>query len=177
MTLRIVTLVGSLRRGSYNRALLDAALTFLPPDTVVTDLDLRAFPLYDGDLDGPTKPDAVSAAFDAVREADLLLVATPEYNHSVPGGLKNVLDWLSRARPSVLAGRRAAILGASTGAVGTARVQMHLREILACNGVRVLLGTEVLVARAQDRFDAEGRLVDEPTRAHLAKFVAAAIAA
>jgi chromate reductase len=176
MPVRVVTLVGSLRQGSYNRALMNAALAHLPADASVTDLDPRSVPLYDGDLDGPTKPGAVVAAFDALREADLLLVATPEYNHSVPGGLKNVLDWLSRARPSVLAGKRAAILGASTGAVGTARAQLHLREILASNGVRVLVGTEVLVARAAERFDAEGALVDEPTRAHLAKFVAAALA-
>lgn len=176
MPVRVVTLVGSLRRGSFNRALMDAAIALLPAEFAVTDLDVRAFPLYDGDLDGPTKPEAVVAAFDAVREADALLIATPEYNHSVPGGLKNVLDWLSRARPSVLAGRRAAILGASTGTVGTARAQIHLREILASNGVRVVVGTEVLVARAAERFDVAGRLVDESTRAHLAKLVAATLA-
>lgn len=174
---RALTISGSLRAGSYNTALLRAFEDLAPADLLqIRRFDLRPLPFYDGDVEAAGAPDTVRALWDAVREAELLVLATPEYNHSVPGVLKNALDWASRARPSVLAGKPVAILGASQGTVGTARAQVHLREILAANGAWVLTGTEVLVARAQDRFDASGQLTDDATRGFLSTFVQRAAA-
>jgi chromate reductase len=112
------------------------------------------------------------AACAAIRQADALLIATPEYNHGVPGVLKNAIDWLSRPpRGSALNGKPAAIMGASPGMTGTARSQSQLRQAFVFTNTYALLQPEVLVARAHEKFDADGRLIDPPTRDFVATFL------
>jgi chromate reductase len=177
MPLRVLGFAGSLRKGSYNRALLRAAVELAPPDMEIVSFDLAPIPLYDGDVEAQGDPAPVTAFKDAIRKADALLIATPEYNYSVPGVLKNAIDWASRPTgPSgerVLSGKPAAIMGASPGMGGTMRAQYHLRQSFVFTQVHALLSPEIFVARAAERFDAEGRLTDEKTRELLKKFLVA----
>ncbi len=167
--LNVLAISGSLRAGSYNTALLRAAQAASPAHWAWSWHDLRPLPFFDGDLEAAGAPSEVQALWEAARGADLLVIATPEYNHGPSGVLKNAVDWASRARPSVLRHKPVLLMGASTGAMGTSRAQVQLRENLAANAAAVMTGTDVLVARAQDRFDAEGRLTDEATAGFLAK--------
>jgi chromate reductase len=172
--LRILGIAGSLRAGSYNRALLRAAQQLAPQGIAIVTFDLDAIPPYNADVEAQGFPAPVVAFKAAIAGADALLIATPEYNHSIPGVLKNALDWASRPpKQSPLDGKPAAIMGASTGAIGTARAQQHLRLVGAYVNMLVLNQPEVLVGRAQDKFDASGRLTDEPTRQFLVKFLQA----
>jgi chromate reductase len=165
--LRVCGLVGSLRRGSMNRGLMRAALEMAPGAGLqITVFDrLREVPPYDADVDAAGNPEPVAALKDAIAAADALLIATPEYNYSVPGVLKNAIDWVSRPpASSPLRGKPAAIMGASTGIGGTMRAQYHLRQSFVGTQTHVLLQPEVIIPRAAERFDAEGRLSDESTR-------------
>ena len=168
----VVGFAGSLRRGSYNRALLDGATELAPPTLHIVVHDLAAIPLYNGDLEAAGVPDSVAELRSAVRDADALLIATPEYKHGVPGVLKNTIDWLSRhPRDSALNGKVAAIVGASPGFTGTARAQSQLRQAFVFTNTYALLQPEVLVARTHEKFDAEGRLTDQATRDFLVTFL------
>ena len=173
--LEVLGIAGSLRDGSYNRALLRAAGEVAPAGMSIRAWDgLRDVPPYDGDVEARGLPAAVEAMHAALRGAGALLVVTPEYNHSLPGVLKNAIDWASRpAGKSSLGGKVAAIAGASPGPMGTVRAQMDLRRILATAGAFVVPAPEVLVANASQKFDADGRLVDEATRRYLGKLLAA----
>jgi chromate reductase len=172
--LRILGIAGSLRTGSYNRALLRAAQEIALQGMAIVTFDLDPIPPYNADVEARGFPAPVLAFKTAMAGADALLIATPEYNHSIPGVLKNALDWASRPPSnSPLNGKPAAIMGASTGAIGTARAQQHLRLVCSYVNMLVLNQPEVLVARAQDKFDASGRLADEPTRQFLVKFLQA----
>ena len=166
-------IAGSLRRGSYNRALLRAAQELAPPDVEIRIFDRMAeIPLYNHDVEAEGVPEPVQALKRAIGEADALLFATPEYNHGVPGVLKNAIDWASRpARASVLSGKPAAILGASTGITGTARAQSQLREAFVFTNTPALLQPEILVYRAKEKFDEEGRLTDDKTREFVGKLL------
>jgi chromate reductase, NAD(P)H dehydrogenase (quinone) len=166
-------IAGSLRRGSYNRALLRAAQELAP-----SDIDIRVFdrmaeiPPFNQDAEAEGDPEPVQALKRAIGEADALLIATPEYNHGVPGLLKNAIDWASRpARDSVLSGKPAAILGASPGITGTARAQSQLRQAFVFTNTPTLPQPEILVYRAQEKFGAEGRLTDEKTREFVGKLL------
>jgi chromate reductase, NAD(P)H dehydrogenase (quinone) len=171
---QIAGIAGSLRQGSLNRALLRAATELAPPTLRITVHDLRAIPLYDGDVEARGVPDAVVALRDAVRAADGLLIATPEYNHGVPGVLKNAVDWLSRPpRGSALGGKPAALIGASPGMTGTARAQSQLRQSFAFTNTYAMAQPEVLVARAHEKFDQGGVLIDQVTRGFLEAFLKA----
>lgn len=164
-TLKVLGIAGSLRAGSYNRALLRAAQELAPPAMEITTFDLAPIPLYNADVEAKGDPEPVTALKAAIRQADALLIVTPEYNFGVPGVLKNAIDWASRPpRDSVLRGKPAAIMGATPGMGGTGRAQMQLRQAFVFTQTYALLSPEVLVARAQDKFDASGRLTDEPTR-------------
>jgi chromate reductase len=145
----------------------------LAPATLVIDIQvLDDVPLFNADLDAEATPPAVARLRRAVREADGLLLVTPEYNHGVPGVMKNAIDWLSQPLAgSALDGKPTAIMGASTGAAGTARGQSQLRQSFVLTNTPSMLRPEVLVGRAQDKFDASGRLVDEPTRRFLRSFL------
>ena len=173
MAIDVVGIAGSLRAGSYNRALLAAAVELAPPGLVITREEIRPIPFFDGDVEKAGLPPAVAALKARVRAADALLIVTPEYNYSVPGVLKNTLDWLSRAPESALARKPAGIMGASPGAFGTVRSQHHLRQVAAGAGMRVMIRPEVQVMHADAKFDATGRLADETTRAAVAAFLVA----
>ena len=171
--MRLLGLAGSLRAGSYNRGLLRAAAELAPAGTVFEEHDLRGLPFYDGDLEAAGDPDSVRELKDAIRQADAILIATPEYNRGIPGVLKNAIDWASRpALASPLAGKPVAIMGATTGFAGTARAQQQLRDALEFPGALVVQRPEVLVSEAYLRFDEHGELVDEETRAEIAELLA-----
>lgn len=165
-SLDVLGIAGSIRTGSYNRALLRAARELAPEGMRIIAFErLREIPLYDEDLDHGSVPSSVTALRDAIRAADALLVVTPEYNHGVPGLLKNAIDWASRPPDtSPLKGKPAAIMGASTGTVGTARAQDQLRQVFVFTKTYALDAPEVLVGNCSQRFDARGRLTDETTR-------------
>jgi chromate reductase len=173
-TLKVLGFAGSLRQGSFNRALLRAAQELAPPDLAITLFDLAPIPLYNADVEAAGDPGPVAAFKEAVRQADGLLIATPEYNYSVPGVLKNAIDWASRPPTgSVLGGKPAMLVGASPGMGGTMRAQLALRQSFVFTQTLAMLQPEVVVARAQEKFDAQGRLTDESTRQHLGKALAA----
>lgn len=173
-SVKILGFAGSLREGSYNRALLRAAAEVAPEDVEVVAFDLRGIPLYDGDVEQRGFPEVVVAFKREIRDADAVLVVTPEYNWSFPGVLKNALDWATRpAGDNPFRGKPVAVMGASTGAWGTLRAQLHLRQVLASLEARQLHRPEVLVTHARDKFDAQGCLVDEATRARVRELLAA----
>jgi len=159
-------IAGSLRRDSYNRALLRAAGELAPREMEIRIFDQVAqIPLFNQDVEAQGDPEAVQALKDAIRTADALLIATPEYNHGVSGVLKNAIDWASRpARDSVLDGKPTAVFGASPGITGTARAQSQLRQTLASVGAPVLPQPQILVYRAREKFDDQGQLTHERTR-------------
>jgi chromate reductase len=164
-TLSVLGIAGSLRAGSFNRALLRAAQELAPAGMEITAFDLAPIPLYNGDVEAAGDPEPVAALKAAIRQADALLIVTPEYNFGVPGVLKNAIDWASRPpRGSALQGKPAAIMGATPGMGGTGRAQMQLRQTFVFTQTHAVLSPEVLVARAGEKFDASGRLTDEPTR-------------
>jgi len=172
-TLRILGISGSLRNGSYNTALLSAAGTLVSEGEDFITLSLDNIPMYNADLEAAGDPEPVSRLKREIASADGLLLATPEYNYSVSGALKNALDWASRPpRSSPLQGKPIAIMGVG-GMLGTVRAQMHLREILLHSDARVLSRPEVYVSRGSGKFDAQGKLIDEPTRLQLKKLMRA----
>jgi chromate reductase len=164
-SLTVLGIAGSLRRASYNRGLIRAASEAAPAGTRVVPYELSEIPLFDADVEAQGDPPAVASFKGAIAAADALVIATPEYNHCVPGVLKNAIDWASRpARGSVLTGKPVAIMGASTGSGGTARAQSHLRDGLAYTNGLVLPLPEVLVGLASEKFDDDGSVIDPETR-------------
>jgi chromate reductase, NAD(P)H dehydrogenase (quinone) len=171
--MRLLGIAGSLREGSYNRGLLRAARELAPEGIELVEHDLRGLPFYDGDVEAAGDPDSVTELKDAIRRADGIVIATPEYNRGIPGVLKNAIDWASRpALASPLAGKPVAIMGATTGFAGTARAQQQLRDALEFPGALVVQQPEVLVSEAYLRFDENGELVDEETRAEIRELLA-----
>ena len=175
--MRILAISGSLRAGSHNTTLLRAAAQLLPPGAELRILDgLREIPPYDDDV-LPERPASVQRLWDEVAAADAVLVATPEYNHSIPGQLKNVLDWLSRPLiESPLRNKPAAVTGASTGMFGAVWAQAEARKVLTAIGARVL-ETEVPVPSADEQFGPDGRLADEEIEGALAELIEELVAA
>jgi chromate reductase len=172
-TFEIVGIAGSLRASSLNRALLRAAASMAPEGLRIGIHDIAEVPLYNADLESPAPP-AVAALREAVQASDGLLIATPEYNHGVPGVLKNTIDWLSRPpRASALNGKPLALMGASPGMTGTARSQSQLRQAFVFTNSYAMTQPEVLVARAHEKFDAMGELTDPSTRDFLGVFLKA----
>ncbi len=166
-TVHILGFAGSLRKRSHNRALLRAAQEMLPSGVTMEIFDLDDLPFFNSDVEAAGTPDAVLAFRAAMQRADALLIASPEYNYSVTGVLKNALDWASRKGPDErppLDGKVVGIMGAG-GGFGTIRSQLHLREILQHNDTFVLPRPQVTLARAGAHFDENGRLVDERSRA------------
>jgi chromate reductase, NAD(P)H dehydrogenase (quinone) len=172
--MRVLGIAGSLRAGSFNRSLLRAAQELAPAGMEIEAYDLAPIPLYNGDVEARGDPEPVAAFKSAIREAGALLFATPEYNYGVPGVLKNAVDWASRPPgKSVLNGKPAAVMGASPGNGGTIRAQLQLRQAFVFTQTLAMLQPEVLVAKASEKFDAQGRLTDEATRGFLRKFLEA----
>jgi chromate reductase len=166
--MNILAISGSLRRDSHNTQLLRAVGELLQPgDSLQFWQELREVPPYDQDDDVEPAPAAVASLRAAVAAADAVLIATPEYNSSVPGALKNALDWASRPiATNVFRSKPVAVIGSSVGMFGAVWAQAELRKVLAAMGARVA-EVEVAVGRAQGRFDAEGRLADDETREQL----------
>lgn len=163
--LHFVTVTGSLRRGSYNAAIARALPELAPAGVTISAApSIRDIPLYDADLQAEGFPAAVTALGDAIRAADGVILVSPEYNYSVPGVLKNAIDWLSRLPNQPFAGKPVAIQSASMGALGGARMQYHLRQIFVFLDARVLNKPEIMVGQAQNKIDAEGTLNDAATR-------------
>jgi chromate reductase len=160
LVVRAVAFAGSLRADSWNRKLLRLAIeAALGAGLHVTELGLAGIPLYDGDEEARGFPPAVAALRESIRDAAALIIATPEYNHSIPGVLKNAIDWASRP-PNAFDGRIAAIVGASTGPLGTVHAQHALRPVLAAVNVLVLPAPRITIARAPLAFEPDGSLKD-----------------
>jgi chromate reductase len=168
--IHVVGISGSLRKGSYNTALLHVARELMPDGMTMEIADFSGLPIFNADEDQPPPssaqaPAIVQAFRDTLRAADALVIASPEYNYSIPGGLKNAIDWASRPpRDSALNGKPLAIMGATTSLLGTARMQYHLRQVCVFTNMFPLNKPEVFVAKAQEKFDAEGKLIDEMAR-------------
>ena len=178
---RLLGIVGSLRRTSNNRALLRALGECLPPDGSATltiydglGAGLGDLPLFNSDI--TVEPDGVTALKHAILEHDGVVFATPEYNYSIPGVLKNALDWASRpVATSPMRGKPVGLIGAASGMSGSMRAQYHLRQILVFSDAPTLAQPEVLIPRAHERFDKDGTLTDESTRELLRKFAVAMV--
>jgi chromate reductase len=161
---RILGIPGSLRKASFNRAALRAAQELVPPGVSVEVFDLGGIPPFSED-DEQNPPPRVVALKGKIREADAILIATPEYNYSIPGVLKNAIDWASRPYgDNAWDGKPVAIMGASIGAMGTARSQYHLRQTFVFLNMHPLNRPEVMISNAAQRFDANGSLVDPTSR-------------
>jgi chromate reductase len=172
--LDIVALCGSLRAASFNRMLMNLAIECAPSTMAVEVLDWRAVPVFDGDLFAQGLPAPVAALKERIRRADGVLIVSPEYNFSVPGGLKNVLDWLSRGDDQPWPMKPVAIASASTGPLGGARLQYDLRKVLLYLNALVLAKPEVFCGMAQTKFDAAtGQCTDETTRKFATDLMAA----
>jgi chromate reductase, NAD(P)H dehydrogenase (quinone) len=161
---RILGIAGSLRRGSYNQAALRAAKSLVPENSEIDLFQLDGIPMFNED-DEKRPPSSVVELKKRIRRADAVLIVTPEYNYSIPGVLKNAIDWAGRPYgDSAWSGKAAAIMGASPSAIGTARAQYHLRQILVALNLFTLNQPEVVIANAAHRFDENGNLTHEPTK-------------
>ena len=166
---------GSLRQKSYNRSLLRACLELLPPDTALEIFDLEGVPLFNQDLEASLPPKVVEFK-QKIKAADAILIVTPEYNYSIPGVLKNAIDWGTRpGGDNCWDGKPGAIMGVSLGLLGTARMQYHLRQVFVNVGVLALNKPEVMIGQAQQKFDADLNLTDEKTREFVQKLIVALV--
>ena len=172
--LAVLGIAGSLRSASLNRALLRAAAEIAPQGLSIEPWALDDIPLYNGDVEATGDPEPVARFKAAIRGADALLFATPEYNHGVPGVLKNAVDWASRPPGgSPLNGKPVGIVGASPGITGTARGQSQLRQAFEFTNSFCMPQPELLVFKAHEKFDSEGRLTDAATGEFLRRYLAA----
>lgn len=172
---KIIGISGSLRKGSYNSALLRTAEELLPENMTLEIADIRPIPFYDGDLEISHFPESVLALREKIQQADGLLIATPEYNYSIPGVLKNTIDWLSRPVKDnvVLTGKPLALMGASPSMMGSARSQYHIRQSVVFLDMHLLNKPEVFISFAHTKFDDDLKLVDAPTREIVTQFLKA----
>ncbi len=169
----VLGICGSLRRQSYNLGALRAAGELMPEGMALTVERLDGVPLFNQDLEAQGAPDAVLKLAQDIRDADAVLIATPEYNFSISGVLKNAIDWLSRQKPQPFKDKPVALMSASLGPVGGARHQYEVRKILGCLEALVLHKPEVFINLCQPKFDADGRLVDAAARKAVADQMAA----
>jgi len=171
----IIGISGSLRKGSFNSALLREAAKHAPPGVQIVIKSIEAFPLYNWDVEKESGiPTPVQELKDAISEAQGLLVATPEYNNSLPGVLKNAIDWLSRPSSDierVFRGKPVAIMGASTGRFGTTLSQTAWLPVLRVLGTKPWFGTRLLIARANQVFGDDGEVKDDDVKEQIRKFV------
>jgi chromate reductase len=174
--MNILGIAGSLRKGSYNRAALRAAQKLVPEDARIEIFELDGIPVFNQDNESPP-PERVAQFKARIRASDAILIVTPEYNYSIPGVLKNAIDWASRPYgDNAWEGKSVAIMGASPGMIGTARAQYHLRQVFVFLDMHPLNRPEVMIAQAGQRFDAQGNLTDEATREIIRKLLAGLVA-
>jgi chromate reductase len=168
---RILGIAGSLRQKSYNRAALRAATQLVPEGGNLATIDLDGIPVFNQDEE-QNLPAKVVELKQRIREADAILIVTPEYNYSVPGVLKNAIDWASRPHgDSSWSGKQVAIMGASVGTLGTARAQYHLRQMFVFLNMFPVNQPEVMIAKAAERFDQDGNLIHEPTKKYITQLL------
>src|SRR4029077_14719449 len=160
----VLAICGSLRAGSYNRAALRTAIELKPPGMAIETADIAAIPPYNEDVRPQGSPPPVETLRRQIAAADALLFATPEYNYSIPGVLKNAIDWASRPPDQPFAGKPVAMMGAGAGMAGTARAQYDLRRCCVFLDMHPINKPEVQIGQAQTKFDADGRLTDEAAR-------------
>ncbi len=172
-TLNVLGLSGSLRQGSLNTALLSAAQELAPEGMAIRIRSLTAIPLYNEEIRQAGLPESVIALRKAIGDSDAVIVATPEYNYSIPGVLKNAIDWVSRPPDQPFDAKPLAIMGASPARLGTARAQYHLRQCFVYLNALVLNKPEVMLGGAGRLFDDAGLLVDAATRGQVADFLVA----
>lgn len=171
--IKVLGISGSLRKGSYNSAALREAQRVSPAGIQIEIADIAQIPLYNDDVRVAGFPAPVEHLIAQIRAADAVLFVTPEYNYSVPGVLKNAIDWVSRAPEQPLAGKPAAVMGVSPGRLGTARAQYHLRQIMVFLDAHLLNKPEVMIGNAGQLFDADGALTDEATRGYIVRLLEA----
>ena len=162
--INVLAICGSLRTGSYNLAALRTAIELKPPGMTIETADIGSIPLYNEDVRAQGFPPPVEKLRQQIKEADALLFATPEYNYSIPGVLKNAVDWASRPPDQPFAGKPVAIMGAGAGMAGTARAQYDLRRCCVFLDMHPLNKPEVFIGQAQTKFDPSGRFTDEAGR-------------
>jgi chromate reductase len=173
---KILAFAGSLRKSSFNKALVRAALDIAPQNVKMEAFDLEGIPPFNQDLEN-TPPEKVKEFKEKIRNADALLIATPEYNFSIPGVLKNALDWASRPyQQNVLAGKPVALMSASTGRFGGARAQYHLRQSFVRLNMHTVNQPEVMLSSAAENVDANGKLTNEETRTLIRQLIEALVA-
>lgn len=169
-TLDVRVIIGSLRKGSYNRKVFENSHELVPSGLKLTEIPIWELPLFDQDVQERPTP-VIERFWSAVREADAMLFITPEYNYSVPGVLKNAIDWASRPPSSApILGKPGAILGASSGRSGTMRMQLHMRAFLPCLDMPIMPRPDVYITAVADVIDKNGRLHDERVRGQLYRF-------
>jgi len=173
--IQIIGFAGSLRRNSYNKASLRAASQLLPEGASLEVVDLAPIPFFNEDLESEGIPSAVVEFKNKIALADALLIATPEYNYSIPPVLKNALDWASRGKDSPLNGKPLAIMSASPGMFGGARAQYHLRQVCVVLNLLPLNRPEVFIMNANSKFDQEGNLIDDYSRNAIANLLQALV--
>lgn len=170
--IKILGISGSIRKESFNTKLLHAASSYLPKGVSLHIMTLQEIPLYNKDIDTRDKPEPVQQLIDAIDQCDGLLIASPEYNYSISGVLKNAIDWASRpAYKSVLAGKPAAIISGAGSPIGGARAQLHLRDVFSGTLTPVVPSPPFLVPTVQDKFDTDGTLTDENTIRGLTRYL------
>jgi chromate reductase len=169
--MKVLGISGSLRKGSFNTAALHAGIELAPSGMTIEIADISGIPLYNHDVQEMGFPEPVSRLEQHIRDADALLFAVPEYNYSVPGVLKNVIDWISRVPKQPFAGKPAAMLGASNGLLGASRAHYHFNQIAAAVDLRLVNRPEVMIGQAPQKFDANGRLTDEKSREFIGKLL------
>ena len=170
--IKVLGFAGSLRERSFNKAALEAALGLVPDGMALDLFDLAPIPLYNEDLrQQKGYPPAVHALREKIRAADAVLIATPEYNYSMPGVLKNTLDWVSRPPDQPFDGKPVALMSAAPGRIGGARAQYHLRQCFVFLNALVLNKPEAMIGNAREVFDADLRLTHEPSREMVAKLM------
>lgn len=167
MNLHFTGVCGSLRKGSYNKSLLNATLELLPEGVTMEIAPIADIPLYNADFDLPDaaqRPEPVVKFRDALAKADGVVIVSPEYNYSIPGTIKNAIDWASRGQDSPLLNKPVALMGATPGMWGTAKMQVAFHTVFQFLNMRSVYKPEVLVNQAGKKFDENGRLTDESTR-------------
>lgn len=174
-TINILGIAGSIRKNSFNKATLRAAQALMPEGAELRTIEIDTLPLFNEDIE-KNPPQAVTDLKRSIKEANGILLVTPEYNYSVSGVLKNAIDWASRPYgDSAWVAKPALIMGASVGLFGSARAQYHLRQICVSLNMHVLNQPEIMIAKAAEKFDREGNLIDDSTKEHIQKAMKALI--
>ncbi len=171
--MNVIGISGSLRKGSFNTAALRAAQGLAPEGMTIERAEIGDLPLYNDDVRAAGFPPPAERLRAQIAAADAVLLVTPEYNYSISGVLKNAIDWASRPPSQPFEAKPVAIMGASPGLFGSARAQYHLRQMLIFLNAMPVNRPEVMIGQAQNKFDADGNLTDEPTREFIRKLLVA----